>query len=159
MEVSLLFTVRHRLTPPILSRIFDLKKFEKGPGFFNKRSCCLLCNCSDRSALNSYFQNLPTTYDPPTNHLTTDHLPTTYSTDHIPTTYRPLTDHLPTTYTDHLPTTFLRCSLFTITTPSLQNSILNITTHTISLHTSAKFVWIVQLICGHKSQSEKVAAN
>ena len=136
--MSLLFTVRHQLTPPVLSRIFDLKKVEKGPGFFNKCSCCLLCDCSDRSALNSYFQNLPTTYRPPTIHLPstyrppTDHLPTTYRppnhrpltdhipttyrphTDHIPTTYRPLTDHIPTSYrphTDHLPTTFFTVQL------------------------------------------------
>ena len=106
---------------------FDRRGFLKGPGFFNKHSCCLLCDCSDRSAHNSYFQNLPTTYRPPTVYLPppTDHLPTTYwpptdhlTTDHLPTTYRPHTDHIPTTYrphTDHLPTTFLRCSLFTIT--------------------------------------------
>ena len=53
----------------------------------------------------------PTTYQPPTNHLTTDHLPTTYRplTDRLPTTYWPLTDHLPTTYrphTNHIPTTY-----------------------------------------------------
>ena len=63
---------------------------------------------------------LSTTYQPPT-----DHLPTTYrpSTNHLPTTYQPPTDqpptkHLPTIYqppTDHLPTAFWRCSLFNIT--------------------------------------------
>ena len=82
-------------------------------------------------ALISYFRNLPTTYQPPTDPLptTTNHLPTTYwpptCIDHLPTIYqptnhRPPTDHLPTTYrpptkTDHLPATFLGCSLFTVT--------------------------------------------
>ena len=60
----------------------------------------------------------PTTYHPPTDHLLTDHLPTTYQplTDHIPTTYRPCTDHLLTT--------FLRCSLFNIT-PPIHNNFVN----------------------------------
>ena len=57
--------------------------------------------------------HLPTTYQPPTDHLPTTYqpLPTTYqpSTDHLPTTYQPPTDHLLTTYqplTDHLLTTY-----------------------------------------------------
>ena len=127
-KVSLFFidqsviTLHCTTSAHILSQIFDLKKVEKGPGFFNKRSCCLLCNCSDRSALNSYFQNLPSTYWPPTDHLpttyrpptshlpTTDHLTTDHlTTDHIPTTYcttycttyQPFTNHLPTTYRPH----------------------------------------------------------
>ena len=41
-----------------------------------------------------------------------DSVPTSSCTDHLPTINRPLTDHL---LTNHLPTTFLRCSLFTIT--------------------------------------------
>ena len=47
---------------------------------------------------------------PPTDHLSINHLPTTYrpSTDHLPTIYQPPTNHLPTTYrpTNHLPTTY-----------------------------------------------------
>ena len=61
---------------------------------------------------------LPTTYQPPTNHLLTTYWPstdlllTTYQppTNHFPTTYQPPTDHLlVTTYwpsTDHLLTTY-----------------------------------------------------
>ena len=50
---------------------------------------CLLC----------YSAQITFAYHPPTDHLTTDHLPPTY---------QPLTNHLPIA-------TFLRCSLFTIT--------------------------------------------
>ena len=36
----------------------------------------------------------------------TDHIPTAF-TDHVPTsTYRPRTDHIPTAFTDHVPTTY-----------------------------------------------------
>ena len=45
---------------------------------FNKCCCCLLCDHSNRCALNSYFHKLQ-------------------CTDHLPSTYRPLPDHIPTT--------------------------------------------------------------
>ena len=46
---------------------------------FNKCCCCLLCDRSNRCALNSYFHNLQ-------------------CTDHLPSTCRPPTYHLPTTF-------------------------------------------------------------
>ena len=90
--------------PKILQRSFkDPSRAPSTQVFFmmhcNKCCWCLLCDRSNRFALNSYFHNLQ-------------------CTDHLPSTYRPLTDHIPTTswpHSDHFPTTFLRCSLFNIT--------------------------------------------